>query len=317
MHPVASSAAVVVVLGALTTGMAPLPEGFASTARQAAPAARTGTLYVTATDKDGAAVTDMRPTDFEVKVGGKTQEVVSARQAAVPLRIALLVADQGTGAFQLGIAHFMQTLLGHAEFKLISVLVQPQTVVDYSHDGATLSAGLSRLGARGRERGAQLMEAIQEATQDVQHEARRPVIVVLRLGGESPTQISGNEVREMLRKSGAALYVISAAGAQGAAPSQARAGISAEQAQLADSELSDSAANLAQVLGDGAKESGGRHDQVIATTHARALEQVAHELLHQYEVACTLPEGVRSGEKLSVSSKRKGVTVRAPSRLLN
>jgi hypothetical protein len=211
----------------------------------------------------------------------------------------------------------MQTLLGHAEFKLISVLVQPQTVVDYSHDGAALSAGLSRLGARGRERGAQLMEAIQEATRDVQHEARRPVIVVLRLGGESPTQISGNEVREMLRKSGAALYVISTAGAQGAAPSQARTGISTEQAQLADSELADSANNLGQVLGDGSKESGGRHDQVIATTHANALAQLAQELLHQYEVACTVTEGVKAGDKLAVSSKRKGVTVRAPSRLPN
>jgi VWFA-related protein len=307
--------AVVVVVGALTTGGSPLREESAS-ARQGPPA-RTRTLYVTAIDKNGAGVRDLQPIDFEVKVGGKTQEVVSARPAEVPLRIALIVADQGTGAFQLGIARFMQTLLGHAEFKLMSVLVQPQTVLDYSHDGAALSAGLNRLGARGRERGAQLMEAIQDATKDVQHEARRPVIVVMRLGGESPTQISGNEVREMLRKSGAALYVISTAGAQGAAPSQARAGISTEQAQLADTELTDSAANLAQVLGDGAKESGGRHDQVIGTSHANALAQLAHELLHQYEVGCALPDGVKPGEKLSVSSKRKGVTVRAPSRLPN
>jgi hypothetical protein len=316
MHPVALSVALVVILGALTAGISPLHEGSASAPGQSAPV-RTGILYVTATDRNGVAVTDMQPSDLEVKVGGKTLEVVSARPAEVPLRIALLVADQGTGAFQLGIGHFMQTLLGHAEFKLVSVLVQPQTLVDYSHDGATLSAGLSRLGARGRERGAQLMEAIQDATKDVRHEARRPVILVLRLGGETPTQMSGNEVREMLRKSGAALYVISSAGAQGGAPSQARDGISKEQAQLADTELADSAANLAQVLGDGSKESGGRHDQVIATTHARALEQLAQELLHQYEIACTLPDSVKPGERLSVSSKRKGVTVRAPSRLPN
>ncbi len=65
----------------------------------------------------------------------------------MPLRVALLVADQGTGAFQLGLARFMQTLLGHAEFTLVSVVVQPETLVDYSHDGAALSAGLKRLGA--------------------------------------------------------------------------------------------------------------------------------------------------------------------------
>src|SRR4030095_9773171 len=159
------------------------------------------------------------------KIGGKVQEVASAQPASVPLRVALLVADHGTGAFQLGIARVSRPLLAHAEFALIAVLVQPVTIVDYSHDGPTLSAGLQRMGARGRERGAQLIEAIQEATNTLNREARRPVSVVLRLGGESPSQISGNQVRDELRKSGAALYVISAAGAEGKAPSQARPGI--------------------------------------------------------------------------------------------
>jgi VWFA-related protein len=313
MHPLTSSV-VGVVVGALAIGASASRERVSPLGQQP-PSARTRTAYVTATDKNGIAVTDMQPADFDIKVAGKPQEVVGARPASVPLRIALLVADQGTGAFQLGLARFMQTLLGHAEFALISVRVQPETVVDYSHDGAALSAGLSRLGVRGRERGAQLIEAIQEATTHVQHEARRPVIVVLRLGGESPSQISGNQVREELRKSGAVLYVISSAGAQGAAPSQAREGISSEQAQLADSELTDSATNLALVLGDGTKESGGRHDQVVSTTHARALELLAQELLHQYEVDWTVTGGVKPGDKLSVASKRKGVTVRAPSRL--
>jgi hypothetical protein len=139
----------------------------------------------------------------------------------------------------------------------------------------------------------------------------------MRLGGEAATSISGNDVREQLRKSGAALYVVSAAGAQGAAPPQARGtdAVSVQQGQVRDAELAESAFNLAQVLGDGAKESGGRHDQVIATTHAKALEQLADELLHQYEITYVPADGVKPGEKLSVSSKRKGVTVRAPSRV--
>jgi VWFA-related protein len=309
MHMLISSLPVVVLIVLATVS------GGVDTARQPPAQRRTRTVYVVATDKKGAPVTDIQPADFEVKVAGKTQDVLSARPAEFPLRVALLVADQGTGAFQLGIARFMQTLLGRAEFSLISVLVQPRTLVDYSHDGAALSAGLKGLGSRGRERGAQLIEAIQAATSHVRHEARRPVIVVLRLGGESPSQISGPQVREELRKSGAALYVISAAGAEGRAPSQARSGISAEQAQLADSELADSAANLALVLGDGSKESGGRHDQVVANTHVMALERLAQELLHQYEVVCSVPDGTKPGDKLSVSSNRKGVTARAPSRL--
>jgi VWFA-related protein len=278
---------------------------------------RTRTVHVSATDKQGNAVTDLQATDVEIKEGGKVREIVSAAPATIPLRIALLVADQGTGAFQLGIGRFMQKLLGHAEFQLVSVVVQPEKLVDFSHDGRELSAGLSRLGVRGRQPGAQLMEAIQDAIRDVQHEARRPVIVVMRFGGEAASSLSADDVREQLRKSGAILYAVSAAGAQGAAPSQARGtdAVSVQQGQFLDAELAEGAFNLAAVLGDGAKDSGGHHDQVIATTHAKALEQLADELLHQYEITYTLPDGVKPSDRLSVSSKRKGVTLRAPSRL--
>jgi VWFA-related protein len=278
---------------------------------------RTRTVYVSATDKQGSVVTDLQATEVEIKEGGKVREIVSAAPATVPLRIVLLVADQGTGAFQLGLGRFMQKLLGHAEFQLVSVVVQPEKLVDFSHNGPDLSAGLARLGPRGRQQGGQLMEAIQDATTAVQHEGRRPVIVVVRFGGEAASSLSADDVREQLRKSGAILYVVSAAGAQAAAPSQARGtdAVSVQQGQFRDAELAEGAFNLAAVLGDGAKESGGHHDQVIATTHAKALEQLADELLHQYEITYTLPDGVKPSDKLSVSSKRKGVTLRAPSRL--
>jgi VWFA-related protein len=280
---------------------------------------RTRTVYVSATDKQGQAVTDLQAAEFELKVAGKARDVASVEPAKLPLRIALLVADQGTGAFQLGIARFMQKLLGHAEFALISVIVQPERLIDFSHEGRDLSAALGRLGPRGRQIGAQLMEAIQDATKEVRHEARRSVIVVMRLGGEAVTSLSGEDVREQLRKSGAVLHVVSAAGAQGKAPSQATGSdaVSVQQGQFRDAELAESASSLAQVLGDGSKESGGRYEQVIATTHARALEQLADELLHQYAITFVLPDGVKANDKLSVSSKRKGVTVRAPSRLPN
>ena len=163
------------------------------------------------------------------------------------------------------------------------------------------------------------MEAIQDAMTEVRREARRPVIVVMRIGGEATTAISGNDVREQLRKSGAILYVISTAGAQRPAPSQITGtdAVSVQQGQLRDAELADAANNLAQVLGDGSKESGGRHDEVVSTTLVTSLERVADELLHQYEITYTLPDGVKPSDKLSVSSKRKGVTVHAPSRLPN
>ena len=74
------------------------------------------TIYVTALDRDGRPVTDLQAADFAVKVGNKPLEVIRAEPAQMPLRIAVLVSDAGTGGFQQGLGNFMQKLLGHAEF---------------------------------------------------------------------------------------------------------------------------------------------------------------------------------------------------------
>ena|SRR5688572_2979787 len=273
------------------------------------------TVYVTASGKNGDAVTDLRAAEFEVKVGGKKLEVATAEPARVPMRIALVISDAGSGGFQGGLANFIQNLMGRAEFALISLVVQPEIIVDYSSDSSALRAGVRRLGSRGLQRGAQLLETLRDVTKHVRREGTRPVIVVVRVGGEASTTLSGKDVRDQLRKSGAILYVISTVGAQRAAPSHAREGLSREQAQLHDDEEIESALNLGMVLGDGVRESGGRHVQVLSTTLIPTVEQLADELLNQYVLTFVLPNGVKPADKLSVSSKRKGVTVRAPSRL--
>jgi hypothetical protein len=273
------------------------------------------TIYVTALDRDGRPVTDLQAADFAVKVGRERLEVLRAEPAQMPLRIAVLVADGGSGGFQQALGQFMQKLLGRAEFSLISVIVQPEVIVDYASEGAVLRDGLRRLGPRGRQRGAQLMEAIREAAVTVRGGGRRPAILVLRVGSEATTPLSGKDVREQLRTSGALLHVVSTLGAQRPPASSARPGISNEQAQMEDNDTTTSILNLAQVLGDGARESGGRHDQVVSTTLVPALERVADELLNQYAITCALPQGVKPTDKLSVSTPRSGLKVQAPARL--
>jgi len=277
----------------------------------------TKTIYVTVLDNKGAPITDLGPAELEAKAGGKAMEIVRMQPGQMPFRIAVIVSDAGTGGFQQGLANFMQKLLGQAEFSLISVIGQPEVVSDYSSEGAVLKEAVRRVGPRGRARGvgAQLMEAIQEATRSVADDGRRPVILVLRAGGEAATTLEGDQVREDLRKSGAVLYVVSTVGAQRPPPSSARTGISSEQAQMQDADNANNALNIAQVLGDGSKESGGRHDQVISTTLVPALERVADELLSQYSVTCVLPAGVKANDKLSISTKRKGARIQAPARL--
>jgi len=283
-------------------------------ARSARPA-DSRTIYITALDRDGGAVTDLQASDLVVKVGNRVLDVVRAEPAQMPLRIAVLVSDGGVGGFQQALGQFMQKLLGRAEFSLVSVIVQPEVIVDYASEGALLRDGLRKLGPRGRQSGAQLMEAIRDAAGTVRSGGRRPAILVLRVGSEATTPLSGKDVREQLRASGALLHVVSTLGAQRPPASSARAGISNEQAQMQDNDTANSILNLAQVLGDGTRESGGRHDQVLSTTLVPTLERLADELLTQYAVTCALPDGLNPNDKLSVSVTRKGLKVQAPARL--
>jgi hypothetical protein len=285
-------------------------------APQAGLQTNTRTFYLSAFDDKGRMVPDLQPADIIVKAGGKLLEVVRTEPAAAPLRIAVIVSDAGTGGFQQGIASFVQRLTDRAELGLVSVLPQPEVVTNFTSDAAVLRAGVRRLGARGRQDGAQVMEAIQEATKGVVSEGQRPVILVLRVGVEGTTPLDGGEVRERLRRSGAMLYVISTASAARQPPSSARTGLSKEQAQLHDDEIAASGRNLAEVLNDGARESGGRHDEIVATTSVSpALQRIADELLNQYAATCAVPQGLKANEKLSVTVKRKGLKIQAPARL--
>jgi hypothetical protein len=71
--------------------------------------------------------------------------------------------------------------------------------------------------------------------------------------------------------------------------------------------------NREQVIGDGAKQSGGRRVEVTATIAVpKGLQQIASDLDAQYMIQYTLPEGVKADRRVNVSLKRRGVSMRAP-----
>jgi hypothetical protein len=95
---------------------------FAAIAAAPPQANRTRTIYASVTDKNGTPVTDLTAPDFELKVGGKVQQVTAAQLTKVPLRMALIVADGGTGAVQYPAATFVQRLQQVGEFAIVSVV---------------------------------------------------------------------------------------------------------------------------------------------------------------------------------------------------
>jgi len=76
--------------------------------------------------------------------------------------------------------------------------------------------------------------------------------------------------------------------------------------------------NLGEVLGDGSKQSGGRREDIVAAAGAlTGLQRLAEDLLHQFVIEYDLPAGTRASDRFSISVKRKGVSLRAPSRIPN
>jgi hypothetical protein len=254
---------------------------------------RPRTIYASVTEKNGTPVTDLTATDFELKVGGKVLPVTSAQVTKVPLRMALIVADGGTGAVQYPAATFVQRLQEVGEFAIVSVVEQPERLVDFTTDMDALAAGFKRLGPRtNKPSRGQVMEALSETVKDIGKEGKRSVMVVLTVGAAASSSLRSDVLRDDLRKTGTTLYVIAPPG------------------------TGTGASDLDVVLNDGSRESGGRTEQVAGPNLVKAAEQICQELLNQYEVSFA-GEGLKSGDKLELSCKRKNLKVNAPTRLPN
>jgi VWFA-related protein len=276
----------------------------------AAGLAQTRRVFVTAVDGNGVPVTDLTAADFTIKEGGKEREIVKAGPATGPLQIAILVDDNGTGIFRYAVGKFIESLLGRAEFGISTVTGQLLRIVDYTPKAEALSEAIAKLNARpATNDGGQLLDAISETAQELQkREAARPVILALTVGGEEHSTLPAHHVLDKLRQSGAVLHVVAVA--NNALRSQSNPSTAAG--------LLGENMNLNEVLGDGPKQSGGRREEIVAATGIPGgLEQLARSLKNQYLIEYTLPDGVKPSDKLSVAVKRKGVTLRAPSRIPN
>jgi hypothetical protein len=187
---------------------------------------------------------------------------------------------------------------------------QTQSIVDYTTQMGELSTALGALAARPpTPDGGQLLEGIFQAAKD---QGRRryacPIIIALTVGGEEHSTVPARHVLDELAKSGSRLYVV-----QVASNAQMRPSVPITTArQLLGENL-----NLSEVLGEGPKQSGGqRIDIVAAPGIVQGLQRIALELKSQYAIAYTRPEAPgRDIERISVSVKRRGLTIRAPNRV--
>jgi hypothetical protein len=248
------------------------------------------TVYFSAVDAKGAPVTDLTEADLAVKEGGKERAIAGVKPATAPLQLYLLVDDGGTGGFQAGVAQFIQATFGRAVFSISVLSPQPIKVADFTTDGDTLRAAVGRLGQRGRIQGdaEQIIAGVSEAARELlKRKASRASIIVLTSVGEKALSDQADEALNWLKSSGASLNVLYLTGL-----------------------------DLGKVLGDGPKQSGGTIQTVNGNVAlGPVLAKVADNLLHQYVLTYNIPDGTKLNEKLSLTTRRKGITLVAPSRL--
>jgi VWFA-related protein len=267
------------------------------------------TVYVTVTDKAGGAVPDLGPGDFIVKIGGKQRQVVHVEPATAPLKIALIVDDNGTGIFRYGVGKFIEKLQGHAEFAISKVNGQTQKLVGYTTDVRELSDAIARLNARPETAdGGQLLEGIAETAGEFKNgRVRRAIIVALTVGGEEHSTLPAHHVLDELRKSGAALHVVSVSGST----------LRSTVAVAKPSALLGENLNLNEVLGEGPKQSGGTREEVVATAGlVSGLQQLAQTLLRgQYAVSYSERADEKASDRINVALRVPGANLLAPTRI--
>ena len=272
------------------------------------PAARTSTVFVTALEENGAPVVDLVADDFTIKEDGKSREVLKAELARAPVQVAIIVDDNGTGIFRAGLVSFVRLMQGRSEMTLSTVVGQTQRLVEYTTDVDRLASAIVALTARpGTPDGGQLLEGIfQAAKEQEKRDAERPVIVVVTVGGEEHSTLPAHHVLDQLARSGSTLYVITVANNT----------LRVMRPIDKPSALLEENLNLSEVLGEGPKQTGGWREVIVAAPGITpGLQRIAAELKAQYAVAYSRPAKGKATERLAVSINRRGVLLRAPSKV--
>jgi VWFA-related protein len=277
----------------------------ASEGRQRPPAdraseARAITIHASVLDAKGLPVANLGVEDFAVREDNAAREVLKVGPATEPLHIALLVDDSeaATGAIphmREALTAFVEAMHDKAQIAIITVGERPTSVTQYTSSLDTLKQGVNRIFARSGS-GAYLTEAINEASRGLgKREGTRRAIVALTIEGVEFSNRLASQVLDELDQNGVTLHVI------GLGTSNPR--------------LNDEMRNRNIVLVDGSDRTGGRRDTLVTPmSFPDRLNSLAAELSNQYAITYSRPDTLIPPDRVAVSARQPGLTVRASRR---
>jgi hypothetical protein len=259
-------------------------------------------MYVSVVNEQGAPVSDLGPSDFIVREDRVEREVLRAGPATDPIHVAVLVdnsaaARDGISDLRKALHDFINVMMmqpdltGKNEMALTTLADRPTIVTDYTTNAAELHKGVDRIFSQPGS-GTLLLEGIIEICKGIKaRETKRPVIVAVTTEGLEFSERYHDLVLEPLKSSGASFHALVVGPmSRGTSDAERERGI---------------------VLDEGTSLTGGRRENVLTSMSLPAkLKELATELTHQYLVTYAHPESLIPPERITVASKRPGLTAR-------
>jgi VWFA-related protein len=262
---------------------------------------RDRTLYVSAVDEKGEPVQNLGPSDFIVREDGLTREVLRVTPATDPMDIAILIDNSAASEGVIprvreGLSSFVTAMSKGNQIAMVGLADRPTILVDYTSNPTLLKNGIGLLWPRSHS-GTTFLDALYEVARGLERrESPRAVIVPVITDGGDFANRQYKQVTDEVRQAGAAIHAITVG----------------DFAPSSDDEMR----NRARVLSEGTRVTGGQRVSLLTPMSIQqALERLGRELSSQYKVVYSRPESLIPPEKIEVSARRTGVTMRgAPPR---
>lgn len=255
-------------------------------------------IYTSVLDKDGNPVANLTVADFVVREDNIAREVLRVEPATAPMQIALLVDNSQRSNANLrdireAAAEFIKAATGTSmknEVAVIAVAERPTILADYTADQAKLlkAAIFTQPGS-----GAYMLDGLFETSRAFKkREAARPVIVAIATNGPELSNRYRDQVIGAIKDANASFHLVMV----GTPPTDV---------------ASNEGRERAYIFSEGTEQTGGRYDNVLATSALPArLKQVADELTHQYLVTYARPQSLIPPEHVKITAKRADLAVR-------
>jgi Ca-activated chloride channel family protein len=257
-------------------------------------------IFVSVTDAKGKSVKGLTKDDFTVKLDGGDQEVLSVQPATEPASIVILTDRLGIVATypayeaHAALGQFVKGIRAGIPDSRLALMTFDGTVItlnDFSSGPAELDRNLGKLTSVAQD--AVLLDGMFEAAKVLRTAPTPRKVIFTVVAGYRPDQsnVTNTVLGEVLRLSGAQVWVIEVRSAQG--------GNWANNARE-------------QVLDRSSRLSGGMIDIVSSPNGLEAMcKQMAEQLTGQYDLTYG-PGGGVSASQLTVNVKQAGLKVLAP-----